>query len=352
MNIDDQSYISSLDSSNMLGSIKMLDKQIQQTWEEISHIDVPGSYKDVNKIVFVGMGGSALGAHVFKHLYAPAITIPFEIVSDYNLPAYVDNNTLVITGSYSGTTEEVLSCFDQALQKTKKIIAIFAGGELEQKANANKAPFFKINPKFNPCNQPRMGIGYSVCAILAFLHKLGIIEITTAELTGVYDVLQRNNDVFDQSVLSDHNKAKRVAYLFHDHVPMLIAGEFLVGAIHATRNQINENAKSLAMYFPIPELNHHLMEGLKFPSNNNDYYLLFESSLYSEKIAHRLQLTRDILEKSGHSVTIIESAGSSKLAQVMQTIHFGSYMSFYLAILYGIDPSPIPNVQGFKEKLT
>ncbi len=352
MSLDDLSYIKQLDSANMVGSIELLDKQIQQTWEEVSQIDVPDSYKSVTKIVFAGMGGSALGAHVFRHLYAPTIKIPFEIVSDYNLPVYVDDNTLVITGSYSGTTEEVLSCFDQAVEKTKNIIAISAGGTLEEKARSNSVPFFKIDPKFNPCDQPRMGIGYSVFAILAFMNKLDIITITDSELEGVYTVLKENNQKNGLSVLGEQNKAKQLAYLFHDNVPILVAGEFLVGAIHAARNQINENAKSLAMYFPIPELNHHLMEALTFPNSNNDYYVLFNSSLYSPKITTRLALTKGVLEKSGHGILEIEAHGSSKLAQVMQTINFGSYVGFYLSMLYGIDPSPIPNVQGFKEKLT
>lgn len=352
MSLDDLTYIKQLDSANMVGSIELLDKQIQQTWQEISGIDVPSSYKDVNKIVFAGMGGSALGAHVFKHLYAPTLSIPFEIVSDYNLPAYVDENTLVFTGSYSGTTEEVLSCFDQAINKTKNVIAIAAGGMLEERAHINKVPFFKIDPKFNPCNQPRMGIGYSVFAILAFMNKLGFITISDSELSGVYDILKENNEKYGLSVNAEQNKAKHLAYLFHENVPILVAGEFLVGAIHAARNQINENAKSLAMYFPIPELNHHLMEALTFPTTNNDYYVLFNSSLYSPKITTRLELTKGILEKSGHGILEVEASGASKLAQVLQTINFGSYVGFYLSMLYGIDPSPIPNVEGFKEKLT
>ncbi len=351
MTLDDKAYIQKIDSANMIGSIEMLGKQIQQTWEEVSAIQIPDSYKDIQNIVFAGMGGSALGAHVFKNLYASQISVPFEIISDYNLPSYVSQNTLVVAGSYSGTTEEVLSCFDQALSKTKKLIAISAGGSLEERAHANNIPFYKIDPKFNPCNQPRMGIGYSIFALLTFLHKLGIITISENERAEINSCIENTNKEFGLAAHSEKNVAKQIAFMTHEQVPILIAGEHLVGAIHASRNQINENAKSLACYFPIPELNHHLLEGLKFPTSNNDHYVLIHSNEYSPKIIKRMEITKDVLQKNGHEITEVIAQGTSKLAQVIQTVHFGSYVGFYLSMLYGIDPSPIPNVEGFKKEL-
>ncbi|MGB4966391.1 MAG: bifunctional phosphoglucose/phosphomannose isomerase [Microgenomates group bacterium] len=351
MTLDDKAYIQKIDSSNMIGSIEMLGKQIQQTWDEVSALPLPDSFKEIKNIVFVGMGGSALGAHIFKNLYASSISVPFEIVSDYNLPSYVNASTLVVAGSYSGTTEEVLSCFDQAITKTKKIIVISSGGGLEERAHENSIPFYKIDPKFNPCNQPRMGIGYSIFALLTFLHTLGVITITESELSEIDLCIQKNNEQFGLSAHSETNVAKQIAFVSHEQVPILIAGEHLVGAIHASRNQINENAKSLAFYFAIPELNHHLLEGLKFPTSNNDHYVLIHSKEYSPKIVKRMEITKDVLIKSGHEITEVTAQGNSKLAQVIQTVHFGSYIGFYLSMLYGIDPSPIPNVENFKKDL-
>lgn len=353
INLDDFKIIKNLDQSNMISSIELLGDQINQTWEEVNKIPIPQSYQRIDKIIFSGMGGSALGAYVAKYLYGNNLGKPFEIINDYHLPSYVNENTLVVVGSYSGNTEETISCFNEALKKKAKTVAISAGGKLEVLAKKHKIPFYKINPKFNPCNQPRMGIGYSIFALLTIFNRLKLVSITKNDIDSLKKIIKENDNHYGIKVFTKKNLAKQLALKIYNRIPIFIAGEFLIGAIHAIRNQINENAKSLAVYFPLPELNHHLLEGLRFPNliSKNDFYLLCQSPLYSDKIKKRLTITNEILLKYKHQSFIFQPKAKEKLYQVIETISFGAYLGYYLAILYQIDPSPIPNVDFFKKRL-
>lgn len=354
INLDLPELYSKLDTQNMRSSIVELPLQLKQTWDEIQSMDINPELSHVKNIVFSGMGGSALGAYVLKYLYGNKLTVPFEIVNDYNLPAYVSSDTLVIVQTYSGTTEETLSCFNQAREKGAKIYAVSAGGTLEQEARASRSFFYKIDPKHNPSNQPRMAIGYSIFALIAFLDKLNMIKIDASVLDDVYKTLDENNRNYGINAPTNNNAIKQLAWNTHERLPLFIAAEHLIGSVHATRNQLNENAKSLAVYFPLPECDHHLLEGLIYPHSldSNDIYIFLNSSDYSEKLKLRLTATEMTMKSLQHETYIIDVPGKHKLTQTVAAIHIGSYLGFYLAMLNGIDPSPIPQVEGFKKRIS
>ncbi len=353
INLDSPELYSKLDTQNMRASILELPLQLKQTWEEIQSMNIDPQYGNVKNIVFSGMGGSALGAYVLKYLYGGSLNIPFEIVNDYNLPAYVSSETLVIVQTYSGTTEETLSCFHQAREKGAKIYAVSAGGTLEQEAHSAGSFFYKIDPQHNPSNQPRMAIGYSIFALIAFLDKLKMIKVDPETLDDVYTTLDTNNIQYGIGAPTENNSIKQLAWNTHEKLPIFIAAEHLIGSIHATRNQLNENAKSLAVYFPLPECDHHLLEGLIYPHSldQNDMYIFLRSSDYSNRLKARLTATEETMKSLHHDTFIIDVPGKHKLSQTVAAIHIGSYLGFYLAMLNGIDPSPIPQVEGFKKRI-
>lgn len=353
INLDDKKIYKQLDKSNMLGSIELLGEQINQTWQEVNKIHIPQSYLKINQIVFSGMGGSALGAYVAKYLYNNQLKIPFEVINDYYLPSYVDEKTLVIVGSYSGNTEETISCFNEALKKKAKVFVIATGGKLELLAKKNGYPLYQIKPRFNPCNQPRLGIGYAIFALLTLFHRLKIIFLEKNDINDLKQILQESNQKYGVNNPTKKNLAKKIALKIYNKTPIFIAGEFLVGAVHAIRNQINENAKSLAIYFPLPELNHHLLEGLRFPAKirETNVYLLFQSDLYTKKIKKRLIITDEMIKNHKYQTIIYQPSSKKSLYQVIEAIGFGVYLAYYLAVLYRIDPSPIPIVDLFKKKI-
>jgi glucose/mannose-6-phosphate isomerase len=353
MSLDDLTYIRSLDLENQLGSIHLLGKQLIHGWETGAQIDIPDSYKDVDNIVFCGMGGTSLGAYVTKHTYGLTLGKPYEIINDYHLPSYVNERTLVIVQSYSGDTEESLSGFEDGIAMKGKLFTISAGGELQKRAEAHGNPHFSIVPTYNPCNQPRMAIGYSIVAQLALLHRLGFIHISDEELADVTRMTDLGAEQYREEVPTEQNKAKQMAWSLLDKIPIYIAGEFLQGAIHAMRNQIHENAKTFAAEHPIPEMGHHLLEALSYPVSTKDFdmYIFIESNLYSERITQRTTISKSVVEEAGHAVASVQAAGSFKLSQILSTIQFGAYVGLYLALLEGINPSPIPHVDKLKKLL-
>jgi glucose/mannose-6-phosphate isomerase len=158
---------------------------------------------------------------------------------------------------------------------------------------------------------------------------------------------------FDVDVLEPNNLAKLTAIKLKGRIPVLVASEHLVGSAHAMKNQINEGAKTFSVLFDLPELNHHLLEGLRNPAQAKEYFyfLLFESELYTPRVSKRYPLTKEVIEKNEVEATIIKLTGKNKLNQAFELLAFGEYVALYLAILYGLDPSPIPWVDYFKEKL-
>jgi len=352
VNIDNLSEMQKLDKSNVLGSVDALSQQCLHAWEEVSKINIPANYKEVNKVLVCGMGGSALGAHVIQALFSDS-KIMIDIKRSYDLPGWVDDQTLIILSSYSGSTEETISCAKQALAKKLKCLIIATGGQLGEIAEKENIPWYKINPTYNPSNQPRMAVGYSIFGQIALLAQTGLIDIQKDEVKDVINFLENREKGFKPTVESSVNFAKSTAQKILGKIPVLVAADFLEGSVHVFNNQLNENAKNFSNFAYIPELNHHLMEGLKFPESNpkNLVFIFFKSSLYSEIIQKRFALTKDVVEKNNLSTVEVRLTGQSRLEQVFEVIQFGAFTAFYLSMLNNLDPAPIPWVDYFKEQL-
>jgi len=352
-NLDDQENIKKLDTADVLGSIEQLGSQCRQAWEEINKLAFPDKYRRVEKIVFSGMGGSALGAYVVKSLFFDTLKIPFEIVNDYHLPAFTDEKTLVVLGTYSGTTEETLSCAYEAKEKGACLTAITTGGKLGEFLEANSFPAYIFSPRYNPSNQPRLGSGYSIFGLATMLKLLQIINFSDKEFDLIQKTLDQGNKLFGKDCLSQNNPAKLLAQKWENKIPIIVTAEFLTGVGRVIRNQIHETAKSFAACHDIPELNHHLMEGLSNPQTNKEQlkFLFLQSDFYSERIKKRFQITRKVIEQSHIEITPFFSKSESKLSQVFEAVQFGAYVNFYMAMIYGVDPSLIPWVDLFKKEL-
>ncbi len=352
VDIDDLNYIQSIDKHHALESIQFFSKQIKHTWEQLAKIKIK-PVKKIDNVIIAGMGGSGLGADVIKHVYKQQLQIPLEIVNDYTLPHYTNENTLVILSSYSGNTEEVLSCAKEAKQKKAQIAVITAGGKLATIAQKNKYPSFIFDPKYNPSEQPRLAIGYAVTGLLGLLAKLGIIKFTQKEVNEIIKVIDQVRKKVDIDIESKNNEAKKLAFQLFDKKPILVAAEFLKGSIHVSTNQMNENSKTFADYKIIPEINHHLMEGLKFPESNRYtlIFVLFNSKLYHPRNQKRMDLTRQVIETNNIESAQIDLKAKTKLTQAFESMTIMAFAHFYLAILYHIDPFFIPYVDWFKEQL-
>ena len=355
MNIlDNYSQIKKLDKSNVLGSVQELGLQLEQTASELKDVKVPADYKNVDKVVVNGMGGSRLGARVAERLFSDDMKIPLIPIGSYDLPSYVDSKTLLILSSYSGNTEEIVMSHKQALERKAKVMIIAQGGKLAKLAKKHNYPgYFGFVPKHNPCNQPRMSIGYQILATILLLSKAGLLKVEPKEIDNLPAWLSQIKDKYDMNVNFKDNKAKQIADKIHNYIPIFSASEFMMGALHVMRNQINENAKQTAIYFETPELNHHLLEGLAFPKSNpkNLFFVYFESDLYHPRNKKRIEITKRLLKKNKIQVESMKLTGKTQLQQVFEFIQIGGFVGFYMSMLNGIDPAPIPWVNYFKKQL-
>ena len=306
-----------------------------------SRLFLSSNFKKINNIVLSGMGGSALGAHIVRAL--DICQVSFSFYNGYMPPAYVGKNTLFIASSYSGNTEEVLASLDEAERRGAKIIIISAGGALENRAKLNKYPFIKFDSKYNPSDQPRYGLGY---ALGALFNILILLKLTKLKQSQVIRQIKKVKPV-------NLNKAEIFAKKIKGISPIIVASEFLEGNAHILTNQLNETCKVNANYHTIPELNHHLLEGLKRPSINKSYlkFLFIDSDLYSKRVKERYKITKQVVKKNGIELCSFKIEGKGRLEQVVNVLAMGSMISLLLAIMYKEDPKAIPFVDYFKANL-
>ncbi len=353
INLDAEKEIKNFDKGRVLQSIRQLPAQVEQAWTEVKELDIPQACRVVNNVVVCGMGGSALGGRIVDSLVADRVRVPMEIISNYDVPNYVGPESLVIVTSYSGNTEETMAAAQRALVKRAKIFGITTGGKLAEFLKKEKIPAYIYKPKENPSNQPRLGLGYSVAATMALLARCGFFTLAEEDMRLAIKALQQFSQEFDSQTAVNNNLAKRMALKLKNKIPILVASEHLVGTLHAFKNQLNEGAKTFSASFDIPELNHHLMEGLRNPAMAREYlyFLFFESKLYSPEVQKRYTITREVVEKNeiAHGIYLLRAG--KKIQQIFEVLSFGSFTHFYLAYLYGVDPLKIPWVDYFKERL-
>lgn len=351
--LDNLSKIKEIDKSSVLESVELLPDQIKQAWEDVSQIKIPSSIGQAKNIVVAGMGGSALGARIIDSLSFEVLDVPLEIINGYHLPDYTGQDTLVIVSSYSGNTEETLSCCLEAIRRKARVFAIATGGKLADLARKNNLTAYVFRPKYNPSQKPRLGLGYSIVAQLAVLAKCGLVRLKEAQVNEVINHLNDLQDKISPATPSEKNLAKKTALLMKDKIAVLISSEHLIGATHTFKNILNETAKTFSVRFSIPEMNHHLLEGLAYPHQNKQVlkFLFLESDFYDAEIKKRISLTKDVIQKNGIAWENLQIKGRTRLIQVFETIYLGGFISFYLAVLNDVDPGTIPWVDYFKRKL-
>lgn len=344
LNLQDLESLAHLDPQNTIVSTEKLPEQLEAAWEQVKQIEIPEDYKNITSIVFCGMGASIYGALVVKSLFGEEFPFPTEMVSDYHLPKYVDSSTLVVLTSYSGTTEEVLSCADEAKTKGAKMLILTKGGKLAEFAKENNVPSYVFDGLLNPAGVPRLGNGYTIIGLMGLLHKAGIITLDEAKLKGGIEHIKTSSVQIKERAMHD-------AYSLINHTPIILMAEHLSGNAQILRNQFNETSKTFSAFYLIPDLNHHLMEGLQFPSPSNLKFLLYQSHNYSPKIQKRVELTMDVIRQNNHTVLEYITRGTDKYQDFLELLSLGSYTTLYLGLLYEQNPAVNPWVDYFKKKL-
>ena len=311
--------------------------------------DLPADYSRVDKVVVLGMGGSAIGGDLVSSLVASEARLPILVYRDYDLPAFIDDQTLVIASSYSGMTEETLSSFEQAMETESKKLVITTGGKMKTMAEERNIPVFSFDYKA----QPRAALPFSFLSILGFLQKLGFIRDKSTDMSETVRILQELSQKINEGVLVSHNPAKQLANRLYGHLPVIYGAGILSEVAHRWKTQINENSKAWAFYEVFPEVNHNAVVGYQFPPElaSKIVVVLLQSASLSQRIQLRYRVTCRLLERAKVDYQIVDGDGTSPLSQMMSLVLFGDYVSYYLAMLYKIDPTPVKAIDYLKKQL-
>ncbi len=351
--LDDRQQIATLDSQNMLGSIEQIGSQIQQMWDLAKTITFTHKPEEITNVVVAGMGGSVLGTHVIQTVFKNELKVPVVIAPDYEVPSFVNEHTLVIASSYSGTTEETLAAIKDAQAKGAQICGITSGGPLAEWLRTNGYQALVFDPTYNPCNAPRMGLGYSIFGQMALFSAAGLLQVDQKDFEEVLEIIAAMHLSYGVDVAQDSNAAKLLAFQMLDRIPIVTVAEHLEGMAHVFANQLNENAKNYSEFRVIPEINHHLLEGIQFPESNQAHLLFVttHSDLYALSNQRRLNLTEDIFDQKHVDFVSHTLTAKTKITQAFEFLMLAAYSSYYLALLNNQNPTPIPSVDWLKAEL-
>jgi glucose/mannose-6-phosphate isomerase len=348
MNLDNWQEFKRVDSEDMLGYIDDLPDQLMRAWQlgQELPLSIP---TDLEQVVLGGMGGSAIGADLLQAYVSSQIQVPITVWRNYDLPAFVNQNCLVIVSSHSGNTEETLSVFERAREIGAQTIAITTGGELGRKAESEGSALWK----FQHAGQPRAAVGYSFGLLLAAIMRLGLIDNPAKEVEDAFRSMQNQQVKLRADVPIAQNPAKRVAGQLVGRWPTVIGADFLYPVARRWRTQISEIAKAVAQFEELPEADHNLVAGVSYPEEIISKTVMFflQASSYHPRNLLRTDVTKEILMVEGFNTDVYLAVGDSRLAQQWTSLHFGDYVSFYLAMSYGVDPSPVPAIEGLKVRL-
>lgn len=342
---------------SVLDNLKMIhqrDKEdalgvAEKQWQQLVHLyNVPlKKTKDIHNIVLAGMGGSAWYALYVQHW--PGVKVPFEIVRNYELPSYVNENTLLISSSYSGNTEEALSALEDGAKKGAQIVVIAAGGKLTDIAQDRKYPLFKIPSGI----QPRMSSFYMIAALIDIYESFSVLkDFDRSELSKISEWLKSEVDAWKADVATSKNPAKQLALELVGKSVIIYAGPTLSPVANKFKICLNENAKNLAWWGQYPEFNHNEFIGWSSHPVDKPFAIVdIRSDLDHPRVQKRFEVSERLLSGKAPHPNVIKPKGSTVPEQIFWTSMFCDFVANYLAVLNGVDPTPVALVEKLKKEL-
>ena len=332
----------------MIDHIVALPRQMRDAWEQARNTTLPQDHAGAEAVAICGMGGSAIGGDITRTLVEGEAELPVLVVRGYDLPRFVDRDTLVILSSFSGTTEETLSACDQALERGARVIAVTTGGALAERAKREGFPLLQ----FGFAGMPREAIGYSSLLMLGVLTQLGYVRDHSSDIAAAAALL----DTMAEELGPDSappGAASQLAERCRGRIVGVYGGGLMAEVARRWKGQLNENSKSWAFFDQLPELNHNAVLGYRFPADAGERLRVVQlsASRNHPRITLRDRITAELLQSSGVPVEMVEARGESTFEQVFSALYFGDFVSYYLALLNGVDPSDNSAIDHLKARL-
>lgn len=350
IDLNDAQAIRAQDPGGMFGHIAGLADQCQAAWNDAQRVALPDSFRNVDRVVIAGMGGSAIGGALLQALAAPQGRVPIHVVRDYELPAFAGGPaTLVIVSSYSGNTEETLAASAQVRERGCQWMAVTSGGGIGDLARQAGVPILHVSYP----SPPRAALGYAFAPLLAFASRLGWIDDQAAHLKEATAAMRAWNAELAPEVPAARNLAKRLAGQMMGRFVIVYGAGVFSAVARRWKGQVNENGKQFAAFEALPEADHNALLGSSYPddmSNRLKVIFLTGASDHPRNRA-RAEITREILMTQGCDADVIDARGESPLAQMLSLIQLGDWISGYLGVANGVDPSDTALLEDFKTRM-
>ncbi|MDD5146650.1 MAG: bifunctional phosphoglucose/phosphomannose isomerase [Candidatus Pacebacteria bacterium] len=309
-------------------------KQFKAGLEAAKNIKVGGPFSNV---IICGIGGSALPGSLIPDLDV-GLKIPLYTHRDYNLPSSANPNSLILAVSFSGNTEETISAYEEAIAKKYKVVALSTGGKLQEIAQSHNLPI-AIVP--NDCLQPRFGSGYLAAAALQILANCGLIN---DQSPAILEMANNLKPAFWET------QGQALAQKLVDKIPVVYSSNSFKSLALIWKIKFNENAKVMAFWNYFPELNHNEMVGLT-NLKGAFHFIIIKDQTDHERTQKRMGLFADLAREKGAEVDFVDLTGKTKMEKIFTNLLLGDWVTYYLALAYGQDPTPVKIVEDFKKRL-
>ena len=345
--LEDVEKIRALDKSGMIDFCINAASHYRNAAEIAQKIQVNNSKPD--RIIVVGMGGSAIVGDLLKDWTRDKLQIPLEVNRDYHLPVYADKNTLVFVSSYSGDTEETLSAFLDAMNHGCMIFCVTSGGPLLDATKTHKVPYLQV-PVGMP---PRAALPYMLVPFLIYLQKAGLVNGVEDELGEAFVMIEKISKENGLNTPMVESFAKNAAHHIDDSVPCVYGFGVYRSVAQRFKQQFNENSKTVAKWEYFPELDHNEIVGWAGRGEQCRWFsvIFIRDTAEPIEIETRIETTKGLMERTGLITFDLEVQGECALAKMLSTVVIGDFLSVYLAILRGVDPTPVLAINYLKEAL-
>jgi glucose/mannose-6-phosphate isomerase len=336
------------DVGDMLGKVAGFPAQMREAWKIGAEFAPRVEAGDYRAVVVCGMGGSAIGGDMLRSLFGERLRAPIVSCRDYAVPAYLARDSFVIVSSYSGNTGETLSAYDSLGGTGAARVAVSTGGALEARCRADGVPFCRI-PGGLP---PRSAIGYSLLPMVHILRAAGLADFDDAEYDEALEAVEALCEAC--ALGADPNPAVDLALELTGRLPFVYAAPGLLEAVaRRWACQFNENSKMLAHFAYYPELNHNEIVGWETQVDlmENVVVVSLEDVDDHEMTGHHTDISLGIVEPLAGGIVRLRSEEGARMKRMLTTMLLGDFTSVYLALLAGVDPTPVAKIDFLKQQL-
>jgi glucose/mannose-6-phosphate isomerase len=346
IDLNDTNSYSSIDTEDVLKTVEEFPEQCEESLRICRGLNFQ-KVKYSNISIF-GMGGSGTGGELIQALVYDKINIPLMYFHHYNVPNFISSDSLCLLVSYSGDTEEILKVYDTVKSRKASIIIYASGGRLLEKAITDNIPYVKVPAGY----QPRCALAFLFLPLLYTLYGLSFIDDPGKDLKKSIEILKNLREKFGRHMPSEKNYAKELAKKMTGTIPLIYSSRsYLEPVAKRWKNQINENAKTMAFYDNFPELCHNTI--CAWDKTEDNYSLILLRSREEDvSIKTRVEFLKVIAGKKITTVEEIKIDSTSFLEEILSMIYLSDFVSIYLALLKGVDPVDISLIRQLKEKLS